>query len=95
MPIKEQRELLELALAECRLCPVQWDCVTFAIKGDIRPGIWAIDKEDRRSLARHPRWEEISIAGRNAGASVEIVVRKLREDGQIPPRKRNAVSSKP
>lgn len=95
IPDKEQVLLRELALAECRLCSAQWDCVTFAITSDTRSGVWAIDKEDRRALSKHPRWESIVAAAREKDVSVHNVVVRLRRDGEIPPRKRHTAKVEP
>ncbi len=89
LPGKEQERLRELALAECRICPAQWDCVTFGIKSNSTSGIWAVDKDDRQGLSNHPRWEEFIEMARVAEVSVHNVIVQLREAGQMSPRKRH------
>lgn len=93
IPVIEQRLLQELALAHCRLCEVQHDCVAFAIESDTRFGIWAVDKEDRRCLSHHPRWKEVVGAAGDAGMSIHNVIVQLRGAGQIEPRKRHTASA--
>lgn len=94
LPSKSQEKLRELALAECRICPAQWDCVSFAIKSNTTSGIWAVDRDDRSGLAAHPRWEEFIQLASRAEVSVHNVIAQLREAGQMPPRKRHTVRVK-
>lgn len=52
------KEKMALALGTCEICPVQHDCVIFAIKSLSTYGIYAITKENRKALAKYPDWEE-------------------------------------
>jgi Transcription factor WhiB len=38
-------QLLEIALGECSLCPVQWDCASAAVQADEPWGVWGMSFE--------------------------------------------------
>lgn len=43
-------QLVEMALIECSLCAVQWDCAAFAVTVREPVGIWGMSFEDRTWL---------------------------------------------
>ncbi len=47
-------KLIELALLECAMCPVQWDCARFAVQVREPLGTWAMSIEDREWLQDQP-----------------------------------------
>jgi hypothetical protein len=72
--------LANIALGECSLCPVQWECVFYATKGEQDFGIWGIRSTDRKFLRRwFPQtWErELTRAAEN-GEGVQTMVVRLR-----------------
>lgn len=38
-PIKGAK-LIDLAVLVCSACPAQWDCITYAVKGQMQAGTW-------------------------------------------------------
>jgi len=73
---KKQREM---ALALCEMCPVQWECVTFAILMGDPFCAWAVELEDRILLSKTADWQERVFAAKAAGHSVRAVVVQVRE----------------
>ena len=64
-----------IARAFCRGCPVQWDCVTYAIESKSEFCTWAVHAPDRRLLAKRN--------GKDGRSSWQELVEKARVD-QVP-----------
>lgn len=73
-------QLAQMALAECAICPVQWDCVSYAIKGRQEHCVYAVRATDRKFLRKEfPKtWEDEVEQARAEGVSVRILVVRLR-----------------
>jgi hypothetical protein len=52
--------LASIALGECHRCPVQWQCVFYATKGEQDFGIWGVRSTDRKFMRKwFPQtWED-------------------------------------
>lgn len=72
------KELRALALAECSLCPVQWECVEFAIRTLDDWNVCAVEVEDRRLLAAVPNWPELLDMAHEARMAVFTLIAHLR-----------------
>jgi hypothetical protein len=75
---KRSKKIRELALAECQLCPVQWECVSFAIRTLDDWNVCAVEIEDRRLLAATPDWQELLDMAQEARKSVTQLIGYLR-----------------
>ncbi len=75
------RELANLAELECRRCPVQWECVSYAIEGQLAFGTWALRQARRKVLAAMPDWAArvaaAKVEGRPVGELVPVTVRPV------------------
>lgn len=71
-------EQYALACAMCEICPVQWQCVSFAIVQKDKFHIWAVDIEDRKVLKRERDWRELLAVAEAERRSVAAVVRDVR-----------------
>lgn len=71
-------QLIEIALTFCQMCPVQWDCTTWALDVEERTGTWGIPYEDLVWLRtqRHP-YQLIETA-RARGEAVQVAVTRRR-----------------
>ena len=68
----------EMALALCEMCPVQRQCVSFAITQKDKFHIWAVDPDDRKVLRRERDWPELLAIAAAEGRSVAAVVREIK-----------------
>jgi hypothetical protein len=75
-------EQYELACAMCEICPVQWQCVSFAITQRDKFHIWAVDGDDRKVLRREPDWRDLLAVAEAERRSVAAVVREVRSRHQ-------------
>jgi len=72
--------LTEVALQFCAMCPVQWDCATWAINVEEPYCVWGASHEDIEWLQRK---RSTRAAGdieraRREGTAVQVMVRKLK-----------------
>lgn len=67
-----------MALALCEICPVQWECVRYAILMNDPFCAWAVDLEDRVLLSQLDDWQERIAMAKAAGRSVASVVLEIR-----------------
>ena len=74
--------LAKIALGECSLCPVQWECLFYATKGEQDFGIWGVRSTDRKFLRRwFPETWELEIERAKAtGEGVQSMVVRLRAE---------------
>lgn len=75
---KRSKKIRELALAECSLCPAQWECIEFAIRTLDDWNICAAEVEDRRFLASHDNWVELLDMAHESRMAVFTLIRHLR-----------------
>ena len=67
-------ELIELACMQCRLCPVQWDCVRTAIQAGEPIGTWADRIENVQWLATQEDWQRLVDGAEETGVSVQELI---------------------
>lgn len=68
-----------MALLLCQVCPVQWDCVRFAIDVDA-DYTWAATDADREWLRTHvPEWREHVSRAEANGQPVQQMIADLKE----------------
>jgi hypothetical protein len=72
------------ALAQCHLCPVQWECATWAIKAEQKFHIWADTPANRKALAGRPDWEMLIAAAAVKALPVQIVARRIKAGSPDP-----------
>lgn len=70
--------LIELAQLQCRLCPVQWDCVRTAIIAGEPVGTWADRIENVKWLGEQPDWEDMVELAQEASMTVQVLISDLR-----------------
>lgn len=82
--VVEGDQLQELALQMCAMCPVQWDCVSAAVRANEPWGIWGVMPEDLARLTRmHGRRAETLIRQAEAdGQPVQFAMSRRRRSGQ-------------
>lgn len=68
----------EMALALCEMCPVQWQCVSFAIVQNDKFHIWAVDGADRKLLRRQGDWRGLLAIAEAERRSVASLIREIR-----------------
>lgn len=78
---KLSKQLRSLALAECELCPVQWECVSFAIRTLDDWNVCAVEVDDRRLLAARPDWQGLVDMAEESRMTVTNLVVHLRSRG--------------
>jgi hypothetical protein len=71
-------KLIEMALLECAMCRVQWDCASFGVSVGEPVGVWAMSIEDRRWLQRQSEPDLIIKQAEADGQPVQFAVRDLR-----------------
>jgi hypothetical protein len=73
--------LATIALGECSLCPVQWECVFYATQGEQDFGIWGIRSTDRKYLRRWfpSTWEREVERAKDTGEGVQEMMVRLRK----------------
>lgn len=80
--------LAEIALGECHQCPVQWQCVFYATKGEQDFGIWGIRSTDRKYLRRWfpTTWEDHLLKARGDREPVQemmVRIRTIRRNSRV------------
>jgi hypothetical protein len=66
--------LIDVALTFCQMCPVQWDCTTWALDVGERIGTWGVAYDDLEWL-RHQRVpQRIVDNARSKGVAVQVYV---------------------
>jgi hypothetical protein len=70
------RALHRLALKECLLCPVQWECAKYAIDTDAVVGVWGARLEDLRWLACHSEWRDILVLAKEHAVPVQTIAQR-------------------
>lgn len=71
-------KLMDVALTFCQMCPVQWDCASYAVVAQETYLIWAMSNEDMRMLRKRADALILIERARNAGISVQVAIRPLR-----------------
>lgn len=71
-----KRRIRETALTLCELCPVQWECVAYAIDSDSY-FIWAATQKERDQLAAVPDWRERVAEAKTQAVSVRRLVHNI------------------
>lgn len=79
------QEMRDAALILCRRCPVQWDCVRWAIDNE-EYDTWAAWQSDRARLARLLDWRQLVDAAEAEGVAVVDLISMV---APRPQRKRN------
>jgi len=74
------REALALALGTCEICPVQWECASYAIDGECIYGIWAVKRDDRRALGKKVGWREMMQEAKENCRPVSSVIVAIGRD---------------
>jgi len=77
-------QLLRVALGQCSLCPVQWDCASAAVEADEPWGIWSMSFEDLEWVKRRSDPEGFIRDAQLRGQPVQFAVAHARQ--QIPVR---------
>lgn len=74
--------LAKIALGECNLCPVQWECVFYATKGEQDFGIWGVRSTDRKFLRKNftTTWETEVTTAAEVGEGVQTMLTRLRKE---------------
>lgn len=70
--------LIKAALAICRNCPVQYDCVEWAVRVDETGGTWGLGREDMEWLKKRPEPLAFIAQARRRGQPVQVAVRRAR-----------------
>jgi len=72
--------LAKIALGECSLCPVQWECMFYATKGEQDFGIWGVRSTDRKFVRKHfpTTWEAELQQAAEEGEGVQTMMVRLR-----------------
>lgn len=72
--------LTEVALTFCAMCPVQWECATWAINVDEPYCVWGASYEDIEWLQKRgaERARSDIEGARKRGEAVQVMIRKLR-----------------
>jgi hypothetical protein len=70
----------QMALRSCEMCPVQWDCVTFALREEQMGSIFALKWWDRKKLRKEPDAlaliEQARLEGRAVRSVLRVVARR-------------------
>lgn len=75
--------LIDVALTFCAMCPVQWDCATWAVQVRERCGTWAMPYERLEQMQANPERAIVIIdRARITGTPVQIAVRNTRRRPQ-------------
>ncbi len=70
--------LQAMAVLECSMCAVQWDCIRFALSVDEPVGVWGMTEDDRDWLARQPDAARIVNRAEAAGRPIQFAVVSVR-----------------
>lgn len=71
-------EMVRVALSFCWGCPVQWECASYAVRGRMIAGTWAMTEKDLGWLAKRDDAQEIIDESRMAGVPLQVRVPQLR-----------------
>lgn len=66
--------LIEVALTFCQMCPVQWDCTTWALDVEERTGTWGISYDDLLWLRKRRFPYRLIEEARGRGEAVQVAV---------------------
>jgi hypothetical protein len=72
-------ELIELALMVCAACPVQYDCIRFALDTDSKWGTWSCTEKDQAWLKKHDKQRLVVARAEYDGVPVQVAVKEARE----------------
>ena len=70
------KRMREAALTICEMCPVQWQCVTFAIDSSSH-FTWGCSEEERSTLAELSDWRERVLDAQDNAISVRSLIRSI------------------
>jgi hypothetical protein len=71
-------ELISAALKVCVGCPVQYDCVSWAVFVDEKGGTWGLSTDDMDWLKRRTDWETIIAKAQARHVPIQVAVRRAR-----------------
>lgn len=66
--------LIDIALTFCAMCPVQWDCTTWALEVGERIGTWGVTYDDLLWLRERRDPLRIVETARASGTAVQVAV---------------------
>jgi len=67
----------DMAEMECQICPVQWDCVRYAIDTGDKWNLCAVPPDRRWILRQRPDWRDLVEMGEEAGVSVRDLIDRI------------------
>ena len=76
-------QLTEVALGECSMCPVQWDCASFAVMADEPWGTWGMLLDDLEWLKRQTFAETLIRNAEVRGQPVQFAVASQRRQNLV------------
>jgi hypothetical protein len=72
-------QLMDVALQECAMCPVQHRCCAHAIDNE-EYDVWSCTEADRRFMVEEvPEWRDELRSAREAGETVQAMVVRLKQ----------------
>jgi len=71
---QRKRDMAEL---ECQICPVQWDCVQYAIDTGDKWNLCAVPPDRRALLRQQSNWRDRVEMAEEAGVSVRDLIDRL------------------
>jgi hypothetical protein len=72
-------QLIAAALTICRTCPVQYDCVAWAVYVDEKGGTWGLAGDDMEYLKRRPDAVEFITRAQRRNTPIQVAVRRARQ----------------
>lgn len=74
------REMIRLALMQCKRCPAQYECARYAVKAGMIAGTWAMKIVDLKELHKLELDEAFAViqAAEDEGVPVQVYVRTWR-----------------
>ncbi len=79
MTIIKGREMIQAALMICHNCPVQYECATYAVEGEVLAGTWAMRIFDLAWLRKQSNWRAIIARAKRRAVPLQHYVPALRE----------------
>jgi len=76
-------QLLEVALGQCSLCPVQWDCASAAVEADEPWGVWGMTYDDLEWVKRRADAEGFIRDAQRRGQPIQFAVSHARQPKPI------------
>lgn len=73
------RKMIALALEHCKICPLQWDCVSASVRAGEYVGTWGVVLDDLIWLKGFFLAEELIEKAREHNVPVQVAVRSARE----------------